>query len=43
MRQTYKKHRRKAGSRIATVRKLAESMSLRINPNFDLDPFVLEP
>jgi hypothetical protein len=45
MRQTYKKykHRRKAGSRIATVRKLAESMSLQINPNFDLDPFVLEP
>jgi hypothetical protein len=43
MRQTYKKHRRKAGSRIATVRRLAESMSLRINPNFDLDPFVLEP
>lgn len=45
MRQTYKKHkhRRKAGSRIATVRKLSESMSLQINPNFDLDPFVLEP
>jgi hypothetical protein len=49
MRQTYKKHKhnvkniRKAGSRIATVRRLAESMSLRINPNFDLDPFVLEP
>jgi hypothetical protein len=43
MRQTYKKHRRKAGSRIATVRRLAESMSLQINPNFDLNPFVLEP
>jgi len=49
MRQTYKnhkhnvKHRRKAGSRIATVRRLAESMSIQVNPNFDLNPFVLEP
>ena len=49
MRQTYKKHKynvkslRKAGSRIATVRKLAESMSMQVNPNFDLNPFVLEP
>ena len=49
MRQTYKKHKynvknlRKAGSRIATVRRLAESMSMQVNPNFDLNPFVLEP
>lgn len=36
MRQTYKKHkhRRKAGSRIATVRELSESMSLRVKLEF---------
>ena len=40
MRKTYKKLR-KAGTRIAAVRRVAES--IQVNPNFDFNPFILEP
>jgi len=40
MRKTYKKLR-KAGTRIAAVRRVAES--IQVNPNFNFNPFILEP
>ena len=40
MRKTYKKLR-KAGTRIAAVRRVAES--IQVNPSFDFNPFILQP